>query len=28
LVLLAWATIELYQLRPPVGADPRYLRAS
>lgn len=28
LVLIAWATIELYQMRPPVGADPRNLRAT
>ncbi|WP_019517909.1 hypothetical protein [Sphingomonas sp. Mn802worker] len=26
IVILAWATIELYQMRPPVGADPRNLR--
>jgi len=28
IVLIAWATIELYQMRPPVGADPRNLRAA
>lgn len=28
IVLIAWATIELYQMRPPVGADPRYLRSA
>lgn len=26
LVLVAWGVIELYQMRPPVGADPRNLR--
>jgi tyrosine-protein kinase Etk/Wzc len=28
LVLLVWAVTELYQMRPPVGANPRYLRAA
>ena len=28
LVLVGWATIELYQMRPPLGADPRYLKAA
>lgn len=28
LVILGWGTIELYQWRPPIGADPRYLRAA
>lgn len=28
LVVVAWATVELYQMRPPVGADPRNLRTA
>lgn len=28
IVLIGWAAIELYQMRPPVGADPRNLRAA
>lgn len=28
IVLIGWATIELYQMRPPVGANPRNLRSA
>lgn len=28
LVLLSWVVIELYQMRPPIGADRRYLRTN
>ena len=28
IILILWATIELYQMRPPVGADPRNLRSA
>ena len=28
LTILGWAIIELYQMRPPVGADPRHLRVA